>query len=86
MKLTKSKLKQIIREEIKKLNEGGIGKFGRDESDVFGGIVMQNKNKKPKDILKIVLKDKFLTKNIKSKGISNKELLNYIDGELRFAR
>ena len=80
----KRKMKKLgIKEST---NEGSIGKFGKDESDVFGGVVRVNKKKNPKDILKIVLKDKFLAKNIKSMGISNKELLNYIDGELRFAR
>ena len=79
-------LRKIVREEIKKLDEGSVGKFGKDESDVFGGIVRVNKKKKPKDILKLVLKDKFLAKNIKRMGISNKELLDYIDGELKFAK
>ena len=74
---------KVVGESIK---EGSVGKFGKDESDVFGGIVRVNKKKKPKDILKLVLKDKFLAKNIKSIGISNKELLDYIDGELKFAK
>ena len=81
-----SDIRFYYQKQIKKLKEGSIGKFGKDESDVFGGVVRVNKKKNPKDILKIVLKDKFLAKNIKSMGISNKELLNYINGELRFAR
>ena len=80
----KSKLREMIREEIQKLNEGSMGKFGKDESDVFGGIVRMNKKKKPKDILKIVSKDKFLAKNIKRMRISNQELLDYIEDELEF--
>ena len=78
------KLREMIREEIQKLNEGSMGKFGKDESDVFGGIVRMNKKKKPKDILKIVSKDKFLAKNIKRMRISNQELLDYIEDELEF--
>ena len=70
--------------KLESIKEGSVGKFGKDESDVFGGIVRMNKKKKPKDILKIVSKDKFLAKNIKRMRISNQELLDYIEDELEF--
>jgi hypothetical protein len=53
---------------------------------IFVGIVYTNKNKKPKDILKLVLKDTFLTKNIKQQRISTKELLSYIEDELKLTK
>ena len=86
MKLTKSKLKQIIREEIQKLDEAGMGRLGTDQSDILSGIVLKNKNKNPKAILRLVLKDKFLSTYMKKLDISNGEMLSYINDELKFAK
>jgi hypothetical protein len=86
MKITKSQLREIIREEIKKLNESGIGRLGTDQADVLQAIVMRNKNKRPKDILKLALKDKFLSKYIKRQGIGKEELLSYIEDDLTMSK
>ena len=86
MKLTKTKLKQIIREEIQKLNEGGMGRLGTDQVDVLSGIVLRNKNKKPQQILKLVMKDGYLSKYIKKQGIGKDEMLDYIKDQLRMSK
>ena len=86
MKLTKTKLKQIIREEIQKLKEGGMGRLGTDQADVLSGIVLQNKNKKPQQILKLVMKDGYLSKYIKKQGIGKDEMLDYIKDQLRMSK
>jgi len=80
MKLTKSKLKEIIREEIRNLKEGGYGRLSSDQFDVLQGIVMNNKKKKPNVILKLVQKDSFF------KGIDKKELLGAIQGAIDLSK
>ena len=80
MKLTKSKLREIIREEIQSIKEGGMGILGKDQADILQAIVMQNKNKNSKAILNIVMKDQLF------KGVDKKEMLGYIEGAKMFAK
>ncbi len=80
MKLTKSKLKEIIREEIQSIKEGGMGILNKDQADILQAIVMQNKNKNSKAILNIVMKDQLF------KGVDKKEMLGYIEGAKMFAK
>ena len=68
------------------VNEGGMGRLGKDQSDVLSGIVLKNKKKNAKAILRLVLKDKFLSSYMKKLGISNSEMLTYINDELQFAQ
>jgi len=68
------------------INEGGMGRLGKDQSDVLSGIVLKNKKKNAKAILRLVLKDKFLSSYMKKLGISNSEMLTYINDELQFAQ
>ena len=79
MKLTKTQLRQIIREEIQSINEGGMGRLGTDQADVLDAIVMKNKRKGPINILRIAMKDKFLAPYIKKQGISKSEMKSYIE-------
>jgi len=62
------------------VNEAGMGILTTDQSDVLQGIVLRNKNKNLKAILKIVLKDPMF------KGVDKKELLGYIDGARQFVK
>ena len=80
MKITKSKLIEIIREEIQKLDEGGMGILGKDQSDILQALVMKNKNKNSKAILNIVMKTGYF------KGVDKKEMLGYIEGDKMFAK
>ena len=80
MKITKSQLQQIIREEIQKLNEGGMGILSKDQADVLQAIVMRGKNKNSKAILNIVMKDPMF------KGVDKREMLGYIEGAKMFAK
>ena len=66
--------------KVKKVNEGGMGILTSDQADVLQGIVLRNKNKNLKSILKIVLKDPMF------KGVDKKELLGYIDGAKQFVK
>ena len=79
MKLTKNRLKEIIREEIKNLNEGS-GRLSSDQFDVLQGIVEKNKKKKPQVILKLVMKDRMF------KGVDKKELFGAIQGAIDLAK
>ena len=80
MKLTKSQLRKIIREEIHKLNEGGMGILSKDQADVLQALVMRGKNKNSKAILNIVMKDPMF------KGVDKREMLGYIEGAKMFAK
>jgi len=80
VKITKSQLQQIIREEIQKLNEGGMGILSKDQADVLQAIVMRGKNKNSKAILNIVMKDPMF------KGVDKREMLGYIEGAKMFAK
>ena len=62
------------------VNEGGMGILDSDQADVLQAIVMRNKNKNLKAILKIVMKDSMF------KGVDKKELLGYIDGARQFVK
>lgn len=68
MKLTKSKLREIIREEIKNLKES-YGALGRDQSDALEGLVLFHSDQKDSEILKMVKKDPFF-KGAKDSDIS----------------
>ena len=76
MKLTKAKLKEIIREEIKNQNEWGQGSLGKDQADILDGIVRTNRKKGIKNILRIAMKHPAF------KGVSKKELKRYIEENL----
>ena len=80
MKITKSQLRKIIREEIHKLNEGGMGILSKDQADVLQALVMRGKNKNSKAILSIVMKDPMF------KGVDKREMLGYIEGAKMFAK
>ena len=73
-------LRKVIREEIRKLVEGGMGILGKDQSDILQAIVMRNKNKNSKAILNIVMKTGYF------KGVDKKEMLGYIEGAKMFAK
>ena len=62
------------------VNEGGMGILDSDQADVLQAIVMRNKNKNLKAILKIVMKDSMF------KSVDKKELLGYIDGARQFVK
>ena len=66
--------------KAKKVNEGGMGILTSDQADVLQAIVMRNKNKNIKAILKIALKDSMF------KSVDKKELLGYIDGAKQFVK
>jgi hypothetical protein len=68
MKLTKSQLREIIREEIKSLKES-YGALDGDQSDVLEGLVLFHSDKKDSEILKMVKKDPFF-KGVKDSDIS----------------
>jgi hypothetical protein len=75
MKLTKLQLRQIIREEIQKINikEGGHGVLDSDQSDVLQGIVLMNSKKSDDEIVKMAMKNPMF------KGVKKEDLLDYID-------
>ena len=73
-------LRKIIREEIKKLDEGGMGILSKDQADVLQALVMRGKNKNSKAILSIVMKDPMF------KGVDKREMLGYIEGAKMFAK
>ena len=62
------------------VNEGGMGILDSDQADVLQAIVMRNKNKNLKAILKIVMKDSMF------KSVDKKELLGYIDVARQFVK
>jgi len=70
----------IVKVMNESVNEAGMGILTTDQSDVLQGIVLRNKNKNLKAILKIVLKDPMF------KGVDKKELLGYIDGARQFVK
>ena len=72
MKLTKSQLREIIREEISKLTLESYGKLDGDQSDVLEGLVLFHSDKKDSDIVKIVKKDSMF------KNVKESDLLKYI--------
>jgi predicted house-cleaning NTP pyrophosphatase (Maf/HAM1 superfamily) len=72
MKLTKTQLREIIREEISKLKTESYGKLDGDQSDVLEGIVLFHSDKKDSDIVKIVKKDTMF------KNVKESDLLKYI--------
>tara|TARA_Y100000310_G_scaffold28773_1_gene27357 strand:+ start:355 stop:804 length:450 start_codon:yes stop_codon:yes gene_type:complete len=73
-------LRKVIREEIKKLSEGGMGILGKDQADILQAIVMRNKNKNSKAIFNLVMKTGHF------KGVDKKEMLGYIEGAKMFAK
>ncbi len=78
---TKRKGKDIEFDVVESvIKEAGMGILTTDQSDVLQGIVLRNKNKNLKAILKIVLKDPMF------KGVDKKELLGYIDGARQFVK
>ena len=62
------------------VNEGGMGILDSDQADVLQAIVMRNKNKNLKALLRIVMKDSMF------KSVDKKELLGYIDGARQFVK
>jgi hypothetical protein len=72
-------LRKKIREEIKSLKESGQGRLSTDQADVLQAIVMNNRKRGPRGVLKLVMKDKFLAPYIKKLGISRSELMSYIE-------
>ncbi|MBC8428340.1 hypothetical protein H8D04_00510 [bacterium] len=58
------------------INEGGQGVLDKDQADVLQAIVMMNKKKSPKAILKIAMKDRMLAK------IPKQKLAKYIEEDL----
>jgi len=73
-------LRKVIREEVQKLDEGGMGILSKDQADVLQAIVMRGKNKNSKSILSIVMKDPMF------KGVDKREMLGYIEGAKMFAK
>jgi len=66
--------------KVESVNEAGMGILTSDQADVLQAIVMRNKNKNLKAILKIVMKDSMF------KSVDKKELLGYIDGARQFVK
>jgi hypothetical protein len=62
------------------VNEGGMGVLSTDQADILQGIVLRNKTKNLKAILKVALKSGYF------KNVDKKELLGYIDGAKQFVR
>jgi len=69
MKITKSQLRQIIREEIQSLNEGKYSRF--TDEDIAIDLV---KNKIIKKEMKSEKYIPFITKALKKRGHSNKDI------------
>ena len=82
IKMSKKKdFKPFIQKLAKKglgesINEGGQGVLDKDQADVLQAIVMMNKKKSPKAILKIAMKDRMLAK------IPKQKLAKYIEEDL----
>jgi hypothetical protein len=72
MKITKTQLREIIREEISKLKTESYGKLDGDQSDVLEGIVLFHSDEKDSDIVKIAKKSDLL------KNVKESDLLKYI--------
>ena len=72
MKLTKTKLKQIIREEIQRLNEGKYSKWTYEDIaiDLVKNKIIKKKMKSDKYI-------PFITKALKKRGNSDREIDYY---------
>ena len=66
--------------KVESVNEAGMGILTSDQADVLQAIVMRNKNKNIRAILKIALKDSMF------KNVDKKELLGYIDGARQFVK
>ena len=77
---TKRKGKDIEFDVVESVNEGGMGILTTDQSDVLQSIVMKNKNKNSRAILKIVMKDSMY------KGVDKREMLGYIEGTQQFVK
>jgi len=73
-------IKDKYEKESVELDEGGMGILDKDQTDVLHAIVMKNKNKNSKAILKIVIKDPMF------KRVDKRELLGYIEGAKEFVR
>ena len=73
-------LRKVIREEVQKLDEGGMGILSKDQADVLQALVMRGKNKNSKAILSIVMKDPMF------KGVDKREMLGYIEGTQQFVK
>jgi phage FluMu protein Com len=78
------KLEGQVNEKIgyfaESIKEGGMGILDKDQTDVLHAIVMKNKSKNSKAILKIVIKDPMF------KRVDKRELLGYIEGAKEFVR
>jgi hypothetical protein len=68
------------KKKVESVNEGGMGILSTDQADILQGIVLRNKNKNLKAILKVALKSGYF------KGVDKKELLGYIDGAKQFVK
>ena len=77
---TKRKGKDIEFDVVESVNEGGMGILTTDQADVLQSIVMKNKNKNSRAILKIVMKDSMF------KGVDKREMLGYIEGTQQFVK
>ncbi|ANS05316.1 hypothetical protein [uncultured Mediterranean phage] len=73
VKLLGNKVKESV-------NEGGMGILTTDQADVLQAIVMKNKSKNSKAILRIVMKDSMF------KGVDKREMLGYIEGTKQFVK
>lgn len=76
----KKENKMIKLKDLITVNEGGMGILGKDQADVLQAIVMKNKNKNSKAILKIVMKDSMF------KRVDKREMLGYIEGAKMFSK
>ena len=70
--------------KIIRMIEGRSGKLSGDASDVLDAIVNKNKGESAQEILSIAKRDDFIQSEIKEMGVSDKELLSYIDDSLKF--
>lgn len=68
MKITKSQLREIIREEIKNLKES-YGALDGDQSDALEWLIFFYSDRKDAEILKIAKKEPFL-KGVKDSDIT----------------
>ncbi len=57
----------------------GVGKLDKDTSDVLEGKVLKNKSLPVADILNLVKQDSWLNQSILAQGVSDQELISYIN-------
>lgn len=63
----------------KRVVGGGWGRFSEELADSLSGIVLKNKRKNPREIIRIIRRDEPLVKLMNEEGMEDEDLLEYID-------